>query len=91
MNDTLLALRERALRDEAFRLALLHTKGASDPLDALCRLASENGFPLSVFDVIADGEEFSCNQTKSTNGGNPLPYDCFDDAYEMFMVSISRG
>ena len=43
MNDTLLALRERAL---------------------------------------------SCNQTKSTNGGNPLPYDCFDDAYEMFFASI---
>ena len=91
MNDTLLAMRKRALSDEAFRLALLATRDAADPLDALCRFATENSFPLSLADVIADGEEFSCNQTKSTNGGNPLPYDCFDDAYEMFMVSIERA
>lgn len=91
MNDTLIAMRERALRDEAFRLALLATRGADDPLDALCRFAGENGFALTLADVISDGEEFSCNQTKSTNGGNPLPYDCFDDAYEMFMISIARA
>ena len=91
MNDTLLAMRERALSDEAFRLALLATREAADPLDALCRFAGENSFSLSLSDIIADGEEFSCNQTKSTNGGNPLPYDCFDDAYEMFMISIERA
>ena len=40
--------------------------------------------------IISDGEEFCCNQMKSTNGGNPMPYDCFgfDDAYEMFFLSI---
>ena len=88
MNDTLAAMRERALADEAFRLGLLATRQDADPLDALCRFAQENGFPLTIADIISDGEEFSCNQTKSTNGGNPLPYDCFDDAYEMFFVSI---
>ena len=91
MNDTLLAMRERALCDEAFRLVLLATREATDPLDALCRVAQANGFSLTIADIISDGEEFSCNQTKSTNGGNPLPYDCFDDAYEMFMVSIQRA
>ena len=88
MNDTLLALRERALCDPAFRAALLATRNAADPLSALCDFATESGFPLSLGDVISDGEEFSCNQTKSTNGGNPLPYDCFDDAYEMFFISL---
>lgn len=88
MNDTLLALRERALCDPAFRAALLATRNAADPLSTLCDFATESGFPLSLGDVISDGEEFSCNQTKSTNGGNPLPYDCFDDAYEMFFASI---
>lgn len=39
-------------------------------------------------DIISDGEEFSCNQTKSTNGGNPMPYDCFDDSYDMFILSL---
>lgn len=89
MNDVLLALRELALSDASFRDALLQTRNAADPLSALCDFACKNGFPLTLGDVISDGEEFSCNQTKSTNGGNPHPYDCFDDAYEMFFASLS--
>lgn len=89
MNDILLALRERALHDAALRRALLATREAGDPLDAFCSLATQNGFPLTPGELISDGEEFSCNQTKSTNGGNPMPYDCFDDAYDMFLASIS--
>ena len=53
-----------------------------------CELAQANGFNLTLADIISDGEEFSCNQTKSTNGGNPMPYDCFDDSYEMFLLSL---
>lgn len=91
MNDTLRAIREQALKDEAFRQALLSTRAEEDPLGALCALAQRYGYPLSMGDIISDGEEFACNQMKSTNGGNPMPYDCFgfDDAYEMFFISIS--
>ena len=90
MNETLRALRDRALADPAFRAALLKTRDAADPLLALCDFASANGYPLTLGDVISDGEEFCCNQMKSTHGGNPMPYDCFgfDDAYEMFFLSI---
>ena len=55
---------------------------------AFRQLAQANGFNLTLADIISDGEEFSCNQTKSTNGGNPMPYDCFDDSYEMFLLSL---
>ena len=63
---------------------------AIDPDDAAAflALAQANGFNLTLADIISDGEEFSCNQTKSTNGGNPMPYDCFDDSYEMFLLSL---
>ena len=90
MNETLLQLRERALRDDAFRRQLLETRNAADPLLALCDFATANGYSLSLGEIISDGEEFCCNQMKSTNGGNPMPYDCFgfDDAYEMFFLSI---
>ncbi len=90
MNDFLIAMRDRAHTDEAFRQALLKTRDAHDPLLALCELAQANGYALSLGDIISDGEEFCCNQMKSTNGGNPMPYDCFgfDDAYEMFFMSI---
>ncbi|MED9821782.1 MAG: hypothetical protein U0J65_07115 [Christensenellales bacterium] len=90
MNETLRQLRKRALREPAFHNALLKTREADDPLLALCAFATANGYPLTLGDVIADGEEFCCNQMKSTNGGNPMPYDCFsfDDAYEMFFLSL---
>ena len=72
MNDILRAMREHALTDTAFRQAILATQNAADPLTALCELAQANGF----------------NLTKSTNGGNPMPYDCFDDSYEIFLLSL---
>ena len=91
MNDILIAMRERAHTDEAFRQGLLKTREAADPLLALCEFAQSHGYALALGDIISDGEEFCCNQMKSTNGGNPMPYDCFgfDDAYEMFFMSIS--
>ena len=90
MNETLRALRDKALADPIFRQALLKTKLADDPLSAFCSFATEHGFPLTVDEVVSCGEEFADNQMKSTNGGNPMPYDCFgfDDAYEMFFISI---
>lgn len=90
MNETLRALRERALSDPQFRQALLRTRESDDPLESLCAFAVAHGYTLTPGDVISDGEEFACNQMKSTNGGNPMPYDCFgfDDAYEMFFFSL---
>ena len=90
MNETLRLLRTRALGDPDFRQALLDTRNSPDPLSAFCAFATENGYPITVDEVISCGEEFADNQMKSTNGGNPMPYDCFgfDDAYEMFMISI---
>lgn len=88
MNDILRAMRERALIDPSFRQAVLSTAESVDPLAALCDVAQQNGFDLTLADIISDGEEFSCNQTKSTNGGNPMPYDCFDDSYDMFILSL---
>ena len=90
MNDTMRALRDRALMDPAFRQALLDTRKADDPLSVFCALATQSGYPLTVDEVISCGEEFADNQMKSTNGGNPMPYDYFgfDDAYEMFFISI---
>lgn len=90
MNEMMRALRDKALTDPLFRQALLDTRNARDPLSALCDFATASGFPLTIDEVINSGEEFADNQMKSTNGGNPMPYDCFgfDDAYEMFFISI---
>jgi hypothetical protein len=38
---------------------------------------------------MAMGQEYSDNQCKSTNGGNPSPYEWLGDEYELFLDSIS--
>ena len=56
MNETLRALRERALHDPQFRQALLDTRNSDDPLEALCAFANAHGYALTPGDVISDGE-----------------------------------
>lgn len=61
---------------------------APEPMEAFCRLAEEAGCPLTVGELWALGLENSDNQCKSTNGGNPSPYESFDDEYENFLASL---
>lgn len=83
--DKLTAL---AKADDALRRALLGTREAKDPMLEFCKLAQEAGVELYIGELFAVGQEYSDNQCKSTNGGNPTPYDAFDDAYENFLVGI---
>lgn len=78
-----------AKQDEALRQALLQTAKGTDPLYEFCLLAQGAGVELSLGELFAIGQEYSDNQCKSTNGGNPSPYDGFDDTYENFLISIS--
>lgn len=77
-----------AKKDQELRRKLLATREAQDPLDAFCRLAQEAQVELSIGELFAVGEEYSDNQCKSTNGGNPTPYEAFNDAYETFLMSL---
>lgn len=77
-----------AQKDEALRARLLETQRASDPLDAFCTLAQKAGVELYIGELFAVGQEYSDNQCKSTNGGNPTPYDSFGDAYDSFIASL---
>ena len=36
------------------------------------------------------GQEYSDNQCKSTNGGNPRPYDSFDDTLASFLSEVEQ-
>ncbi len=74
--------------DEGLRRALVATAETAEPLWEFCRLAQEAGVELYPGELFAIGQEYSDNQCKSTNGGNPSPYDAFDDAYENFIFSI---
>lgn len=74
--------------DESLRQKLLETQFSEDALWDFCRLAQAVGVELYAGELFAVGEEYCDNQCKSTNGGNPSPYDSFNDAYENFIESI---
>ena len=88
MTDIMIEMRKKALSCPPFRKKLLATRDSSEPLLSFCAVANEYGFPLTLEEILDYGEAFSSCQTKSTNGGNPIPYECFDDPYELFLAGI---
>lgn len=91
MADTyrmLSSLLERAKNDVSLRKRILDTAKSDDALSDFCKIAQQEGFDITIGDILTIGGEYSDNQCKSTNGGNATPYDYFDDPYEMFLTSL---
>jgi hypothetical protein len=91
MNKTIVELEllySDAKKDPLLKERLLATRLAEDPTDSFCKLACEVGHPITVGELFAIGQEYSGNQCKSMNGGNPVPYDAFEDTYEEFLNSL---
>lgn len=87
-NINLDLLYSAAKKDASLRKRLLATRSADDPMDAFCKAACDAGHPITVGELFALGQENSDNQCKSTNGGNPYPYESFEDTYEIFLASL---
>ena len=77
-----------AKKDPLLKERLLATRSADDPMATFCKVACDAGHPITVGELFAMGQESSDNQCKSTNGGNPYPYDSFEDPYETFLASL---
>lgn len=88
MNEQLWKLLQKAKDDDLLRQKIWATKANVDPALALCRLATEEGFPLAVGELFAEGEEFCSNLLKSCNGGASDPIDGWQDAYDIFFASM---
>lgn len=50
-------LLERAKVDSELKRRLLDTRKSDNPLDDFCKIAIENGFAMSVMDMINQGED----------------------------------
>ncbi|MHC6180556.1 hypothetical protein ACYUJ6_11985 [Clostridium sp. JNZ X4-2] len=77
-----------AQKNPLLKKELLATRSADDPMDTFCKVACNAGHPITVGELFAIGQEYSDNQCKSTNGGNPYPYESFEDTYETFLASL---
>ena len=83
-------LLEKATKDKALRDKLLSTRNSQNPLADFCQIATDNGFDMSVMDIVNQGEEFYAEIKRSTNGGgeNSPDLDFQNDEYSIFMMRL---
>ncbi len=83
-------LLEMAKENATLREELLATRYYENPLSEFCDIATRNGFPMSVMDIVNQGEEFYAEIKRSTNGGgeNSPDLDYQNDEYSIFMMRL---
>lgn len=84
-------LLEKAHSDEELKKKLLDTKKSENPIADFCAIATDNGFPMTVMDIVNQGEEFYAEIKRSTNGGgeNSPDLDFQNDEYSIFMMRLA--
>ncbi len=83
-------LLEMAKENMTLREELLATRNSDNPIAEFCDIATRNGFPMSVMDIVNQGEEFYAEIKRSTNGGgeNSPDLDYQNDEYAIFMMRL---
>ncbi len=83
-------LLEMAKEDKALKEKLIGTKDSDNPLADFCKIATDMGLPMSVMDIVNQGEEFYAEIKRSTNGGgeNSPDLDFQNDEYSIFMMRL---
>ncbi|ADL32909.1 hypothetical protein bpr_I0159 [Butyrivibrio proteoclasticus B316] len=79
-----------AQSDRELKERLLATRESANPVADFCEIATDVGLPLSVMDIINQGEEFYAEIKRSTNGGgeNSPDLDFQNDEYSIFMMRL---
>ena len=91
VEETLEALRRKALHDPALKDALLATKNHPNSLGEFCRISTQAGVELYEMDILSAGEDYYAAMRRSTNGGgenSPLLVG-EDDYYELFLEELA--
>ena len=83
-------LLDMAKHDADLKEKLLKTRQSNNPVADFCMIATENGLPMSVMDIVNQGEEFYAEIKRSTNGGgeNSPDLDYQNDEYSIFMMRL---
>ena len=91
ITEKLDGLLERAKENEDLREKLLATRASKNPVSDFCEIATGSGFPITVMELVNQGEEFYAEIKRSTNGGgeNSPDLDFQNDEYSIFMMRLS--
>ena len=90
ITEKLEELLNKARDNSELKDKLLGTRDSENPIADFCAIATENGFPMSVMDIVNQGEEFYAEIKRSTNGGgeNSPDLDFQNDEYSIFMMRL---
>lgn len=88
MNDSLTKLLEKAKNDRELKDKIYATRNDRNPVNALCVLATAEGFPITAAELIDEGETACAAMLRSVNGGGVGAPDGWDDLYEMFFAAL---
>ena len=88
MNDSLTMLLEKAKTDKQLKDRIYATRSERNPVNALCELATAEGFPVTAAELIDEGETPCAMMLRSVNGGGVEAPEGWDDLYEMFFAAL---
>ena len=88
MNNSLTMLLEKAAKDKALTERIYATRNDRNPVNALCELATAEGFPITAAELLYEGEESCAAMCRSVNGGGVDTPVGWDDSYEMFFAAL---
>lgn len=90
ITEMLEELLNKAKQDPSLKEKLLDTGKSANPVSDFCDIATENGLPMTVMDIVNQGEEFYAEIKRSTNGGgeNSPDLDFQNDEYSIFMMRL---
>lgn len=89
MNDSLTGLLEKARNSPELKSRIFATRGDKNPVNALCVLATAEGFPITAAELIDEGESSCAAMLRSVNGGGVEAPDGWEDLYEMFFAALT--
>ena len=83
-------LLDMAKHDADLKERLLNTRQSDNPVADFCKIATEVGLPMTVMDIVNQGEEFYAEIKRSTNGGgeNSPDLDYQNDEYAIFIQRL---
>lgn len=89
MNDSLSELLKKAKNNGELKTRIFATRNDINPVDALCKLATSEGFPITSAELIYESEKSCAEMLRSVNGGGVEAPDGWDDLYEMFFAALA--
>lgn len=88
MNDSLTNLLAKAKNNSKLKERIYATRTDKNPLNALCVLSTNEGFPITATELVNESEESCAAMLRSVNGGGVEAPDGWDDLYEMFFAAL---